>query len=149
MTEITAFEFVEKYKLIPKKFRKKFTYSSPSIYEDEFDFYIFDNLITILRWHQSCTNGTNYKRLEEGIIEEVYYGKTRVYNDVITHMINCLKQKTKIKYEDIIKFRKKQILKQIKNEVAYRPGNPGYELAKSNFERLCQLDEIKNSRINK
>lgn len=142
MTEITPFQFVEKYKLIPKKFRKKFTNSTKKIsliYDNDQDLNIFNNLIIILKWHQSCTSGTNYEKLKHGIDNEVWRWKSRVFNDVIIYLLESLKQKTIITYKNIIMFRKKQVINQINEIVSYRVGNPGYELAKTHFESLSLL----------
>jgi hypothetical protein len=39
--------------------------------------------------------------------------------------------------EDIQLFRHKNMLREIRDVVAYRPGNPGYEQAKEHFESFC------------
>lgn len=90
MSQITHHQFVEKYKLIPIQNREYLTNSCKILrkkYDTDDDLNVFDNLIIILRWHQSCTDGTNYDKLARGIEKEVHSCKSIVFNDVIEYLL--------------------------------------------------------------
>ncbi len=139
-TEITPSKFVEKYKLIPKQLRGQFLEflrQMPYLYDDEWNLDIFDDLMLILVWFDQDLDYNNYTLLRESLIDDVYAGECQVYHDIITCLLRYLKWKVPlITSRDVIEFQKRQVLKQIKSEVAYRPGNPGYEQTKIHYESL-------------
>jgi hypothetical protein len=79
----------------------------------------------------------DYDELHYTLVIDVYPEKTKVYYDVAVCMLNYLQWKVPvITYREVIEYRKKQIFRQIKEEVAYRPGNAGYEIVKEHYESL-------------
>ena len=141
ITQITPEEFVEKYKLIPKQLRVKFLEflrQMPYIYDiDDWKLDVFDSLMLILVWHDKDLDYNNYTFLVESLKEDAYPEECQVYYDVISFLLRYLNWKVPlITSRDVYVFHKRQMLKQIKEEVAYRPGNPGYEKTKEHFESL-------------
>jgi hypothetical protein len=142
IAQITPEEFVEKYKLIPKQLRIKFLEflrQMPYIYDiDDWKLDVFDSLMLMLVWYDEDLDYNNYTFLVESLKEDVYHEECQVYYDVIGCLLRYLKWKVPlITSRDVYAFHKLQMLKQIKEEVAYRPrpGNPGYESVKASFEK--------------
>lgn len=139
--EISPAEFVEKYKLIPQQLRHQFLQflvQMPDLYDDDWNMDIFSDIITVLAWFDKDEEEENYTVLTQVLIDDVYAGPCNVYHDVISCFLRYLNWKVPmITNRDVIEFHKRQVLKQIRNQVAYRPGNPGYEETKAHFESLC------------
>jgi len=139
--EITPAQFVEKYKLIPKQLRFKLLESVSAqffIVYDEWNQDIFDDTMNMLRWYEN-TNEENFTLLTSTLQDEVYLGETFVYLDIAKSLLNHLNWYSHMTFfmkEDVQTFRHKNMLREIKDVVAYRPGNPGYEQAKEHFESL-------------
>ena len=140
---IDSTQFVEKYKLIPIQLRSTFlTFlrEMPYLYDiDDELLDKFDDLMLVLVSYNH-DNDIDYEELDNNIKDVVSFGKCQVYNDVIGCLLRYLEWKIPvITQRDVIEFRKKQIFRQIIEEVAYRPGNIGYELTKQHYEYLCSL----------
>lgn len=100
---------------------------------------IFDSLILTLIGYEASHDDheVDYDDLELMLEEYVYAGACVVYYDVATKLLTLLQMRTPmITFTDITKFNKKKVLQQIKDEVAYRPGNVGYEKTKEHFENI-------------
>jgi hypothetical protein len=129
-------EFIDKYKLIPKNLRIKFIDYMYTIIKkfniiDKLDMtFILD---TICMYEKDNINYDNYSELGWLLLETIENDNSYSYK----YIANCLRyyiSKNKIiNQKDIFSFRKKMILKSIREEVAYRPGNVGYEKARDNF----------------
>ena len=153
---LTAFEFVEKYKLIPRQLRLKILYDfeenmglierSPESQHDNFDgfFYyeVLDDLFDLLYRYDDF--GDTYEdenwlwlTLYIDYICDAHYA----FNDLINSMLKCLKHYILVNFTDVVSFRKKSVFRQIKEEVAYRPGNPGFENSRDHFYALCDEQE--------
>jgi hypothetical protein len=139
-TEVAAIspvQFVEKYKLIPKQLRLKymeFLRQMPYLYDDDDKLDIFDDLMLILFWYEKEDSYDNYSLLSDTLRDDVYAGSSQVYHDVIGCLLRYLQwQVPIITQKDVLQFQKKMVLKQIREEVAYRPGNCGYEKALESF----------------
>lgn len=139
-TTIFPAVFVEKYKLIPKQLRLQFLghlRQMPYLYDEELELDIFDDLMMILFFYETVEE-ENYTYLRETLKDDVYLGDHRVYHDVISCLLRYLEWRVPlITYSDVMRFRKQAVLRQIENEVAFRPGNAGYEVYKEHFE-ACQ-----------
>lgn len=139
-TKIYPVDFIEKYKLVPKPLRLQyleFLRQMPYMYDEgDLELDIFDDLMLFLFTYE--THGEeNYDDLLNTLLEHVFSEKTVVYNDVAGCLIRYLQWKVPvITQREVMEYRKKQICKQIKQEVAYRPGNVGYERTKQHFESL-------------
>lgn len=157
---LTAFEFVEKYKLIPLQLRFKFLCdfegnldlierSPESQQEDNVNglFYedILDDLFDLLYRYDDF--GETYEdenwwwlTLHVDYICDAHYA----FNDMINAMLKCMQVREKpVSLTDVVSFRKKSVLRQIKEEVAFRPGNPGFENSRDHFYALCaEQDEL-------
>jgi hypothetical protein len=139
-TEIYPRDFIEKYKLVPKPLRfqyLEFLRQMPYIYDEgDLELDIFDDLMLFLFTYE--TQGEeNYDDLLNTLQEHVFSEKTVVYNDVAECLVRYLQWKVPvITYREVMEYRKKQICRQIKEDVAYRPGNVGYEITKEHFESL-------------
>lgn len=139
-------QFVEKYKLIPKNLRENllaFVYQMPrnsSSNEEDYD-EIYDNTFMYLRVYELWNkDNEDYRILRDDLETNVYFGASYVYADIANALLNCLRWKSKvITKEDVYRFRKNLILRDIKEIVAYRFGNVGYELARDHFYSLCKL----------
>ena len=141
MIQINPIQFVEKYKLIPKQLRFQFLEFLKQMpymkYSDDLDIAIFEDLINMLVFHDESADCDNYTYLTQ-ILCDVYSGPCEVYHDVISCLLRYLQWKIPMITErDVIEFNKKSLLRQIREVVAYRPGNHGYELCKAHFESLC------------
>jgi hypothetical protein len=141
--EISPAEFVEKYKLIPQQLRHQFLQflvQMPDLYDDDWNMDIFSDIITVLSWFDKDTVAENYTVLTQVLVDDVYAGSCNVYHDVISCFLRYLNWKVPmITSRDVMEFHKRQVLKQIRNQVAYRPDNPGYEETKAHFESLCSM----------
>jgi hypothetical protein len=144
-TEVSAIspvQFVEKYKLIPKQLRLKyleFLRQMPYLYDNDDKLDIFDDLMLILVWYDHEEASDNYILLSDTRRDDVYAGSCDVYHDVIGCLLRYLQWKVPlITQRDVIEFNKKMVLRQIRDEVAYRPGNCGYERALENFMSLSR-----------
>ena len=139
-TQIYPIDFIEKYKLVPKPLRLQyleFLRQMPYMYDEgDLELDIFDDLMLFLFTYE--THGEeNYDDLLNTLQEHVFSEKTVVYNDVAECLVRYLQWKVPvITYREVIEYRKKQICRQIKEDVAYRPGNVGYEITKEHFESL-------------
>lgn len=139
-TKIYPIDFIEKYKLVPKPLRLQyleFLRQMPYMYDEgDLEMDIFDDLMLFLFTYE--THGEeNYDDLLNTLLEHVFSEKTVVYNDVAECLVRYLQWKVPvITYREVIEYRKKQICRQIKEDVAYRPGNVGYEITKEHFESL-------------
>lgn len=146
MTELNPTKFVEKYKLIPKPMRFRlleFVGQMPYTYDNEMIQEVFDDVFDILRWYENFCKVDNYTMLKGILEDDVYLGPCPVYSDVARSLLNCLTYSCFLPknylYTSIVKFRHANIMKQIKDEVAYRPGNPGYDRTRLHFESLVML----------
>ena len=141
VTEISHVQFVEKYKLIPKQLRfqfLEFLRQMPYMYNDDWNIDIFDDLIDMLVLFDESADSDNYTYLTQTLCDEVYAGPCEIYHDVISCLLRYLQWKIPIITErDVIDFHKKSVLRQIREQVAYRPGNHGYELCREHFYSLC------------
>jgi hypothetical protein len=141
--EITPAEFVEKYKLIPQQLRHlflQFLVQIPDLYDDDWNMDIFSDIVTMLVWFDKDIVEENYTVLTQVLVDEVYAGPCNVYYDVISCFLRYLNWKVPIiTSRDVVEFHKRQVLKQIKSQVAYRPGNPGYEETKAHFESMLYM----------
>ena len=139
-TEIYPRDFIEKYKLVPKPLRLQyleFLRQMPYMYDEgDLELDIFDDLMLFLFTYE--THGEeNYDDLLNTLLEHVFSEKTVVYNDVAACLVRYLEWKVPvITYREVMEYRKKQIFRQIKQDVAYKPGNIGYEMTKQHFESL-------------
>ena len=109
------------------------------MYDKDDDNDIFDSLILTLIGYEASHDDheVDYDDLELMLEEYVYAGACVVYYDVATKLLTLLQMRTPmITFTDITKFNKKKVLQQIKDDVAYRPGNVGYEKTKEHFESL-------------
>jgi hypothetical protein len=139
-------EFVEKYKLIPKNLREKllaFVYQIPrkTTSTDEYYDDNYDNTFMYLRVYE-CWNKEveDYEGLIQDLEDNVYLFNSEVYRDIANSLLNCMRWKSKpITKDDVYKFRKNLILRDIKERVAYRPGNVGYERTRDHFYSLCSV----------
>lgn len=144
--QITPRQFVEKYKLVPKMLREKllaFVYnlarnmSSNNINYDD----IYDDTFIYLRVYE-CWNKEkeDYDELIYDLENNVWFERSEVYYDIARSLMNCMTwMNKKITKEDVYKFRKNLILRDIKERVAYRPGNVGYERTRDHFYSLCDV----------
>jgi len=154
-------EFVEKYKLIPKQLRlsiiklleenaEKIEKTRPDCwlksdspneiekYRKEYsDFCV--SLFEVLKEYEKI--GVDYYNVLFTMLhEDVYIGRLSVYTDVINTMIKFVKMNSiNISLTDVCLFRKKQVMREILDVVAYRPYNLGYERAKDHFESMVDL----------
>lgn len=141
-SKLPALPFVRKYQLIPRRLRRHFLdtirNSFPMYDKDDYND-IFDSLILTLIGYEASHDDheVDYDDLELMLEEYVYAGACVVYYDVATKLLTLLQMRTPmITFTDITKFNKKKVLQQIKDEVAYRPGNVGYEKTKEHFENI-------------
>lgn len=141
---ISSSEFVEKYKLIPKNLRFQFldflSHFRQTIEEnDEYD--ILDDLICVLMTYERTYHDMdNYLELSWVLHDNVCPMDHLVFRDVAESLLRQLRWFLKpVRVEDVTRFRHRQVMKDIEERVAYRPGNPGYERAKENFESLKYL----------
>lgn len=143
--EINPTQFVEKYKLIPKQLRFRFldfVSQQFGLIYDDWNQEIFDDTMNVLRWYEN-TGEENYTLLRGILEDDVYVGHHMVYCDIAKRLLNCLNWSSfmaMFMMEDVQIFRHKNIrknmLREIRDVVAYRPGNPGYEETKEHFESL-------------
>lgn len=142
-------EFVEKYKLIPKSLREKllaFVYQMPRKTTSTNEYYDdnYDDTFMYLRAYE-CWNkdSEDYEGLIQDLEENVYLFDSEVYRDIANSLLNCMRWKSKpITKEDVYKFRKNLMLRDIKERVAYRFGNVGYERTRDHFYSLCDIFEL-------
>jgi hypothetical protein len=156
---ISFSEFVEKYKLIPKQIRlgviellenQEIVRSVPDCWlrsESSVDIekYIKEYkeycvcLFDVLKEYEKI--GVDYYNVLFTMLhEEVYAGHLSVYTDVSKTMLNIFKTKSiNISLTDVCLFRKKQVMREILDVVAYRPYNLGYERAKEHFESMVEV----------
>lgn len=139
-TKIYPRDFIEKYKLVPKPLRLQyleFLRQMPYMYDEgDLELDIFDDLMLFLFTYEKQVD-ENYDELLNILVDHVFYDKTIVYYDVAGCLIRYLEWKVPvITYREVMEYRKKQICRQIKEDVAYRPGNIGYEMTKEHFESL-------------
>jgi hypothetical protein len=142
--KISPRRFVEKYKLVPKMLREKllaFVYQMPrktSSLDINYDD-VFDDAFMYLRVYE-CWNKEeeHYDELVTDLEDNVCFRKSEVYYDIAKSLMNCMNwMKKNVTTEDVYKFRKNLILRDIKEVVAYRFGNVGYERARDHFYSLC------------
>jgi hypothetical protein len=134
-------DFVEKYKLIPKNLRVKFldflgTISDTITAYDEMDI-LEDAFFQLRLYEQEHPEIDNYLSLMWMLIDEVYAGEHKVYMDIITSFYRCLSWlKKPVELEDVVKFHRKLVMRDINERVSYLPGNPGYERTREHFMML-------------
>lgn len=139
--EITPAQFVEKYKLVPKQMRFRlleFVSQQFGLIYDDWNQEIFDDAMNVLRWYEN-TEEENYTLLRCILEDDVYLGPCFIYDDIIKRLLSCLNWSSSMAMfmeEDVQRFRHKNMLREIRDVVAYRPGNPGYERSKEHFESL-------------
>lgn len=155
---LTSSEFVEKYKLIPRQLRLKILcdfeenldlieQTSEDEQEDKTGniFYddILDDLFELLYRYDDF--GETYEdenwlwlNLYVDYICDAHY----VFNDLINAMLKSLKNKNIVTLSDVVTFKKRSVLRQIKEEVAYRPGNSGFEKARDHFNMLSSEQDM-------
>ena len=141
---LSSSEFLEKYKLIPKNLRFKFldflSHFRQTIEEnDEYD--ILDDLICVLMLYERTYHDMeNYLELSWALHDNVFPMQHLVFRDVANALMRQLRWFLKpVRVEDVTRFRYRQVMKDIEDRVSYRPGNPGYERAKENFDSLKYL----------
>lgn len=147
-SELNPSQFVEKYKLVPKQMRFRlleFVSQQFGLIYDEWNQEIFDDAMGVLRWYES-TEEENFTLLRGILEDDVYVGPQVIYGDIAKRMLSCLKWSSfmaMFMMEDVQIFRHKNMhknmLREIREVVAYRPGNIGYENTKEHFEKCCQL----------
>lgn len=146
LCQITPRQFVEKYKLIPKNLRQKllsFVYQLPRnessnelFYEDNYD----DTFMYLHMYECLNKEVEDYQGLIHDLEDNVYLGKSKAYRDIANSLLNCLHWKNKlVTKEDVYKFRKNLMLRDIKEIVAYRFGNAGYEMTRDHFYSICMV----------
>jgi hypothetical protein len=135
---ISYIQFVEKYQLIPKNLRFRFLdvlshYRHKIVTRD--DFFILDDLITTLYCYERAYHDIeNYLELGWALYDHVCPIDDSVYSDVAVNLLSQLREyKKSVLIEDVVRFRHKNVMKDILEIVAYRPGNPGYERAFEHF----------------
>ena len=134
-------DFVEKYKLIPKNLRIKFLNFLDTIRDsitayNEMDI-LEDALFQIRLYENENPVIDNYLVLTWMLIDEVYAGDHEVYMDISSSFHRCLSwSKKPIQLEDVVKFHRKLVMRDIIEKISYRPGNPGYEKARDHFMLL-------------
>jgi secreted Zn-dependent insulinase-like peptidase len=144
--KISPYQFVEKYKLVPKMLREKllaFVYQLPRKTSSEDINYddIFDDTFMYLRVYE-CWNKEedHYDELVTDLENNVCFRKSKVYYDISKSLMDCMTfMKKKVTKEDLYKFRKNLLLRDIKEIVAYRFGNVGYERARDHFYSICEM----------
>ncbi len=136
MQYLSTSQFIDKYKLIPKNLRKNFldyTYSiikKGNIIDELSIHFILDILYLYEKDNEYSDNNTELNFL---LLETIESDGSYFYS-YLTDTLKYYMNKNKIVTEhDIFSFRKKVMLKSIKEEVAYRPGNIGYEILKEHF----------------
>ncbi len=135
---IFAFEFVEKYKLIPKNLR---VYCINNARVDNDTVYnemnmLEDTLYYLLKYEREF-HVDNYLELTWVLSDEIYFENHEMFLDLWNALVECLKKCSPVSKEGIVKFYKKLVMKDIIERVSYRPGNPGYERALEHFTLLC------------
>lgn len=144
--EINPSQFVEKYKLVPKQMRFRlleFVSQQFGLIYDDWNQEIFDDAMDVLRWYEN-TEEENYTLLRGILADDVYAGPQVVYDDIAKRMLSCLNWSSSMAMfgtEHVQKFRKKNMLREIRDVVAYRPGNIGYEKSKEHFESCICVDK--------
>lgn len=138
--KISASAFVEKYKLIPTQLRRQyldFLREMPYMYDEEdWKLDVFDDLIMNL---VMFGDSDDYEFLEDTLVDNVMAFDNQVYYDVISCLLRYLKWMVPIiTHQDVLIFHKRQVLRQIKEDVAYRPGNVGYDETKLHFESMLK-----------
>jgi len=139
--EINPSQFVEKYKLVPKQMRFRlleFVSQQFGLIYDDWNQEIFDDAMDVLRWYEN-TEEENFTLLRGILADDVYAGPQVVYDDIAKRMLSCLNWSSSMAMfssEVVQKFRKNNMLREIRDVVAYRPGNVGYEMCKEHFESL-------------
>lgn len=140
---LSSSDFVEKYKLIPKNLRSKFldflsNFRETIVENDEYD--ILDDLICILMLYERIYHDIdNYLELSWMLHDNVCPDHL-IFRGVVDSLLRQLRWFLKpVRMEDVTRFRYRQVMKDIQERVAYRPGNPGYERAKENFESMVEL----------
>ncbi len=144
LCQLTPRQFVEKYKLVPKMLREKmlaFVYQLPTTTSSTEMFYddTFDDAFMYLRAYE-CWNKEeeNYEELITDLEDNVYLGPSDAYRDIANKLMTCMRWKKKIvTADDVYIFRKNLMLRDIKDIVAYRFGNVGYERVRDHFYSIC------------
>jgi len=139
---ITPSQFVEKYKLVPKNFRVRFLefFSLvPNMVTQHDELQIFDHVTAILYiYEKNHPDMENYPELINVLEEEAYLGDHMVYTDIANTFLEQIRLfKMSFGIEQIVSFRRKLVMRDILERVAYRPGNPGYEKSMEHFYSLC------------
>ena len=143
MMDINPREFVEKYKLVPKNHRLPlldFFRQVPDVVTSHNEYEIFEYAMANLTIYEKNHPDTeNYTELINVLEDEVYLGSHMVYTDIANTFLTQLALfKVSIGLEQIVSFRRKLVMRDILERVAYRPGNPGYEKAMQHFHSLCK-----------
>lgn len=129
-------EFVDKYKLIPKNLRKNFLdYMYDIIKKTNIvdELYVNDILDTLNIYEEDNKKSDNYTELNWLLLETIENDNSYIYSDLSKSLKDYMSTKSIINREDIFRFRKKVMLKSIREEVSYRPGNVGYENTRDHF----------------
>jgi hypothetical protein len=152
---LTSLEFVEKYKLIPRQLRLKILCNfeenmdlierSPDSQHDNFDLFyyeVLDDLFDLLyRYDDFGDTYEDENWLWLSLYVDYICDEHYAFNDLINAMLKCLELVKPVTLIDVVSFRKKLVFRQIKEEVAYRPGNAGFENARDHFYMLCSQQE--------
>jgi len=136
-------EFVEKYKLIPKNYRLPFLdffRQVPDLVTPNNELRIFEDATAVLTiYEQTYPDTENYTELVNVLVDEAYAGPHMVYKDIAqTFLFQLALVNPRVRLEQIVSFRRKFVIRDILERVAYRPGNPGYEAAMNHFYSLCK-----------
>jgi hypothetical protein len=81
----------------------------------------------------------SYTELINVLEDEAYLGDHMVYTDIAKTFLEQIKLfKMSFGLEQLVSFRRKLVMRDILERVAYRPGNPGYEETMKHFYSLCK-----------
>lgn len=148
-------EFIEKYKLIPKNLRLyfikffQFIQHTQETYTSQDHFEIIKDCFNTLEIYENLHKQDNFTFLKNMLVDEVYAGNNVCYENISKRLLYCLYLERKYMdfengfYEFIRKNSYKKVLNEIKDLIAYLPGNIGYEEAMERFQisqmKICVL----------
>lgn len=136
--EISPEDFIHKYKLIPKPSRKFLlnTCQDYDHYEKMYGLFwldiVYDIYDSLLLYE--AINDEDYDYLKD-LLLSIYPIKSGVYNEIMHDLMDAFREMSvDINKDTIFKFNFNNVIKTINNEVAYRPGNYGYEKVFESFK---------------
>lgn len=93
---------------------------------------VYDIYDSILLYE--AMNDEDYDYLKD-LLLSIYPDKSSVYNEIINDLLDTFREMTiDISKDTVFKFNFNNVIKTIDNEVAYRPGNCGYEKVLESFK---------------